>query len=518
MPHRRRAPHRSARAHRRGLTALLALVTALVVAPAASAYVYWGHNDYKRGVGRVSLDGKSVDEPFIPTVAGNYAWVGAVAVDAAHLYWGNNNPNSTTGFAAPVLARSALDGSDVNQAFTASIGQTITGASAANGWLYWTFNNQDTSGVGRTPIVGGQQYSAIQSTFGEPNPQTCGVAVDDTYVYFANRRTYSIGRAELAGFGTAQQVIDGEFVKLPVGAQPCGVAVDADHLYWGTYDIASGTGGSAIGRAKKDGTDVSYPEWGGGTHVTGVAVDDQFVYWSYTGTGAPHAGGIGRGTKTGGGTDASFVSGLNAPWGIAADAQGAPPAPPTPNTTNPGPIINPISVSVPGTGGGGGNGQTVAVPCTIPAGCAGGGPRPDFSRVWVTKTAFVAAAWSTPLNVGVSSRARTAAAQTGGTVFNYILDRPAAARILIGRRGSGRRVGKTCRKATRTLIRRPACARYATVATLRRSAVAGRNALPFSGRIMGKALPAGSYRAVFSATAAGKTGTAAKAVAFRILR
>jgi hypothetical protein len=136
----------------------------------------------------------------------------------------------------------------------------------------------------------------------------------------------------------------------------------------------------------------------------------------------------------------------------------------------------------------------------------------------VTKTAFVPATWSTPLSVGKTAATGGAAvARSGGTVFNYILDRVAVAKIAIQRREPGRRVGHSCRKPSRNLARRPTCARYRTVVTLRRAAIKGTNALAFSGRIKGKALKAGSYRAVFSATAAGATGAADKAVAFRIL-
>jgi hypothetical protein len=504
------------RRHRRSVlpALLLALLIALAASPSAMAYIYWGHQAYKTGVGRATLDGKKVDQPFVPSVAGNYAWVGAVAADASYLYWGNNNPNSTTGFAAPVFARANSDGTGVNQAFTASIGQAITGATAAGGYLYWTFNNQDNSGVGRTPIIGGQQYQAMESTFGEPNPHTCGVAVDDKYIYFANSTTYSIGRAEIANFGTLQQVIDGEFVELPVGTKPCGVAVDDAHIYWGVNDVNNAPG-TAIGRAAKDGTDVSFGFWGNAYRVTGVAVDDDFVYWSNLGTGAPGTGSIGRGTKATGGEDPNFVGGLDSPWGIAVDPKGAPLAPPTPVQTQLPPPPNPLSVGV-NTGPSGGGSSSVAVPCSIPAGCQG--PRPDFSRVWVTKTSFVPATWSTPLIVGKTAGAGgAAAARSGGTVFNYILDRAAVAKIAIQRREPGRRVGRNCRKPSRNLSRRPACARYSIVATLRRAAITGTNALAFSGRIKGNALKAGSYRAVFSATAAGATGVADKAVAFRIL-
>jgi len=59
-----------------------------------------------------------------------------------------------------------------------------------------------------------------------------------------------------------------------------------------------------------------------------------------------------------------------------------------------------------------------------------------------------------------------------GTVFNYILTRAATVKVAIKHKG-----GKT-------------------VATLTRSGRKGKNALPFSGRILGKALSPGNYTAV----------------------
>ncbi|UUY04226.1 hypothetical protein LRS13_01460 [Svornostia abyssi] len=495
--------------------AMVASCTVLLAATPAGAFVYWGHEAYRSGIGRATLDGATVTDPFVPAAAGTYTFIRGVASDGTHLYWGDNNPNSTTGFAPPWVGRSALDGSDIRRPFTASTGQSITGMTLSPTHIYWTSNNQDTSGVGRTPIIGGQQYQAFESVFGEPNPRTCGVAVDDTYVYFANRATYSIGRAKLDGFAQAGQEIDGEFIKLPVGWMPCGVAVDETHLYWGINQVASSgsvTPGTAIGRAKKDGSDQVNARWPANPAVTGVDVHGDFVYWTSYGNGLPGTGSVGRGTKSTGGVDPDFVSGLTAPYGVAADGAGPAPAAPTPIGPPLPPPPDPLSVGSSAGGSGTGSGSA-AIPCAVPTSCLG--PRPDFSRVWVTRKVFTPASWTTPLSVGKSS-ARAAASQ--GTTFNYIVDRPATVRVAIQRAaGKGKRVGTACRKPTAKLKRRPACTRHTTVATLVRAAEQGRNALPFSGRIRGRALPAGAYQAVFTAIAAGRKSTAER-VPFRIAR
>jgi hypothetical protein len=337
--------------------------------------------------------------------------------------------------------------------------------------------------------------------------------VDDKYVYFANRTTYSIGRIELDKFGQGNQFIEGEFIKLPVGWMPCAVAVDDTHIYWGVYETGTPVNpvaGTVIGRANKDGTGQVDAEWGGGNRVAGVAVQGDFVYWTNYGSGLPNTGSIARATKTGGGTDPSFVGSLTAPYGIAVDSSGPAPAPPTPDVPLPAPP-QPLSVSAP-TGNPGSGGSSGAVPCPVPTACRG--PRPDFSRVWVTREVFTPALWNTPVAIGSKATARTAAA--GGTTFNYVIDRAATVRVAIQRAaGAGRKVGTTCRTPTNRLKRRPPCTRFATVATLTRTAQQGRNALPFSGRIRNNALKAGRYQAVFVARS-GSTTSAAETVAFRI--
>jgi hypothetical protein len=484
----------------------LALVVALgaIVVPTAGADIYWGHFAYHHGIGRAGLDGSHPDPAFIPGVPGTYAFSRGVAVDDSHLFWANQNAGSTpsSSFVAPVIARSAADGTDVNQAFTAAAGQSVTGMAVSPAYIYWTFQNQDTGGVGRTPIAGGQASQTIESVFGQPNPAPCGVAVDDTYAYWANRGTASIARAPLASFGDPDAV-EGEFIPLPLGTVPCGVALDATHIYWGVYETSTSAAphvaGTTIGRALKTGDAVDLAFAGGGNRVTGVAVDGDFVYWSNEGTeGLDGAGSIGRVSISHGGADGNFVPGLDSPWGIAVDSRGAPPAPPTPNLLVPVPVT-PLPVVQPG----GGSGRP-------PEGQAA--TRPDFSRVWTTRVVFAPARWSTPVV------AKTAAAsRTRGTVFNFVLDRAATVTIAIRRRGTGRKLGRTCVARSKRTASKRACRRFTTVAKLTRASHTGLNHVPFSGRIRGKALTPGRYQAVFAARS-GRTIGKARRIAFRIVR
>ena len=84
--------------------------------------------------------------------------------------------------------------------------------------------------------------------------------------------------------------------------------------------------------------------------------------------------------------------------------------------------------------------------------------------------------WSTPVYASTS-----AAGLPEGTVFNFILNRPATVAVDIERKG-----------ANRPLV------------TLIRKAHKGLNKMPFSGRLKGIAMEPGSYRAIFTAKAAKK--------------
>jgi virginiamycin B lyase len=81
------------------------LLLGLAFAPGAAGSIYWA-NDKGTTIGTANLDGTGVDQSFI-TGASNPC---GVAVDAAHLYWGNNALTGTIG-------RSSLDGTGVNQGF-----------------------------------------------------------------------------------------------------------------------------------------------------------------------------------------------------------------------------------------------------------------------------------------------------------------------------------------------------------------------------------------------------------------
>ena len=127
-----------------------------------------------------------------------------------------------------------------------------------------------------------------------------------------------------------------------------------------------------------------------------------------------------------------------------------------------------------------------------------------------TNATFTVASTSTPLT------GRTVAVRhEKGTVFSFRLDQAATVKLAIQANLAGRRVGDRCVTATKALRHKPRCTRTVTTATLTRTAHTALNTIAFSGRISGRALKPGSYRAVFTATdAAGNS--APKTLSFTV--
>jgi hypothetical protein len=481
-------------------------LVSLALAPTAGAWIYWGHEyPYGSGVGRAALDSTQLNDSFVPGPPGAYAFSRGVAVDSTYLYWGTHGLGSVSGGAVgpPAIGRSLLDGSGVEYSFTGAPSNAITGLSVSATDLYWTGYGIDTADVGETPVAGGGQPELFTSVFGQPNPRTCGVATDGTYVYFASRGTSSIGRAKLADFGTAN-VPEGQWIALPATANetvvPCGVAVDSKYVYWGINEViknGSVSLGTTVGRAlKSDGSEATDSFAAIGKQVTGVAVDGSFIYASNLNQYTPGGGSIGRASLSNGVGDPNFISGLTAPFGVAVDGGGPTAAPPSSGGSSN--YIPPLAVGCSGCGGG--------------ANATGSSVPPDFSRVWGSNTTFAPASWLTPgFAVAKSARAK-------GTVFNYILDKAGTVKIVITGLASGRRVGKRCLTPSPKNTRRRRCSREITYMTLTRLSSKGHNQVPFSGRIRGKVLAPGSYIAKFIATAATSKATKTKSFRFRIVR
>ena len=121
-----------------------------------------------------------------------------------------------------------------------------------------------------------------------------------------------------------------------------------------------------------------------------------------------------------------------------------------------------------------------------------------------------------PFRVGARSTQVVKAAPRGTTI-SYRLSEKASVRISIQRRASGRRSGGACVAPTPALRNAPRCDRYLTVVTLRRTGYTGRNTVPFSGRVNGRAFAPGGYRARLKGTDRAGNASLARTYGFRIV-
>ena len=157
--------------------------------------------------------------------------------------------------------------------------------------------------------------------------EPCGVAVAGNYIYWANEFSggstgTTIGRDTLDGnpANVNESFISG-------ASQPVGVAVSGGFLYW-----TNEYGVNTIGRADVSGaspTGINQSFIATGSDPCGVAVDGSYVYWANL-----DANSIGRDTIDGNpaNVNQSFIAGLNHPCGVAVDSL---PAAPTVSITTP---------------------------------------------------------------------------------------------------------------------------------------------------------------------------------------
>jgi hypothetical protein len=105
----------------------------------------------------------------------------------------------------------------------------------------------------------------------------------------------------------------------------------------------------------------------------------------------------------------------------------------------------------------------------------------------------------------------------GGTSFRYSVNEASSVRFKIERKSFGRLVGKKCKRSKGKKSGGRKCALFRRVGSRAQKAKPGVNKLRWNGKLKGKPLPAGSYRATVVATdsAGGRSGS--KKVGFRIL-
>ncbi len=116
------------------------------------------------------------------------------------------------------------------------------------------------------------------------------------------------------------------------------------------------------------------------------------------------------------------------------------------------------------------------------------------------------------------SPSRFRAGPKGRSNFRFVLSEAAAVSIAIARVRPGRRVGKACKPAIRKLARHPRCKRFVQVGELApENRNAGANQVAFRGKVSGRALRPGAYRATITATDPTGHPSAPQSASFTVL-
>ncbi|MGE5280950.1 MAG: hypothetical protein ACM3N0_01260 [Chloroflexota bacterium] len=284
--------------------ALSVIAGLLILAPAASAFVYWA-DAQNNTIGRAGNDGTGADDAFIHTGALPFA----VAVDASHVYWVNQNGGS--------IGRANIDGTGVNNSFITGVKEP-DGVAVNGSYIYW---GTIPGPIGRANVDGSAPSYKFITAASEP----CGLALDGGHVYWADDSLSAgyIGRAGLDG-----SFPQPEYVNLGV-AFPCGVAVNSANIYWADTGFLGG--GTKIGRADiATGKSVDPNFIAGANTPCGVALDgSSHLYWANG-----EAGTIGRANSDGTAVSQSFIAtGGKQICGVAVDSLSSPSNPP--DTTPP---------------------------------------------------------------------------------------------------------------------------------------------------------------------------------------
>lgn len=447
----------------------------LVFAASAQAYIFWSAYDSGNSkVGRAALDATGVNPEL---VKGIYFGQG-VATDGTYVYWGGsgNSPSMAQ------IGRARTDGSESNYAFQP--GMTYCGIFdivATPTELFWLKSDCTALEYGwdidRHPLASAPgEYKEVGS-----GSYVCGFDIDANYVYWAEK--HFIARAPLPG----PTVSEREWLDLGTETNACALAVSGGYIYYTRTAGAPTYRGSSIGRVSTSGDPKSinnnFITGTSFTAASGIDVAGDYIYWANSRPVDPSElnGYIGRASLDGTGVAQFFI----------------------------GPVFNPTSIDVDATG-----------PQPAPPGSKGTGvPPPPPGPMRVVAVGSSNSSWapgSGSTAVRLSNFARAAKSVPRGTVFSYTLNQDAAVTIEILKKKAGRLVGKKCKKPTKANKKKKKCDLPAH-APLSRSGSSGKNEVPYSGRVKGKALTVGRYNAVVTAKPAAGASSSAS-VGFKIVK
>ena len=459
------------------LSVVLAAMATLAVPATADGYIFWsGYDSAKSRVGRAGLDGSDIK----PELVGNIYYGAGVATDGTHVYWGESG--SFPSFAQ--VGRATVDGGEINHAFQQGATYCgIFGVDVLGADLYW-LKSDCTPGSNR---IDKAAKTGGQGSYSEPGAGSyvCGFTAAANYVYWSEG--HYIARAPNVSPPVPP---DKTWLDIGAGYGACDIAVDSSHIYWTHNAPEAGSEtyrADSIGRASIDGSEASVEHdfivgtsfYLGNSLPSGIDVDGAFIYWTQQPAEQIY-GSIGRANVDGTGVDYDFIPHIFNPNNVDVEGGGPPPAPPSPGGRTKRPPPPPMRIVVKGS----------------------------------SNHSFAPAGGSTAVHLS-SGLASASKHVPRGTVFSYTLNQDAAVTVEMKRVKAGRLVGKKCKRPTKATRKKKKC--DLTEHKLFRNGKEGKNSLPYTGRVKGKALRPGSYVAVFTATAPGGKPKSDSA-GFRIVR
>ena len=219
----------------------------------------------------------------------------------AAVYWGGNS----------FVGAANLDGSQALISYPYELANglfpgNVCGVAVNGSHLFWADESNDSIGrMGLSPSSTGRLHFTegieIDQGFVSGILNPCGVAVDGNHIYWASRNGRAIGRANLDGSAPQPRFIPGPHPM-------CGVTTSPTHIYWANE-------ADSIGRARLDGSEVDHHFIEGASSPCGVAVNGTHIYWA---DGSSET--IGRANLDGSAPDQTFIQGAGRPCGVAVNA------------------------------------------------------------------------------------------------------------------------------------------------------------------------------------------------------
>jgi len=190
--------------------------------------LYWG--EYSGRVGRVNLDGSG----FTPALVTGGGTIDGVAIGSGHLYWSSDT----------TIGRANVDGTGVQPSFISGV--DLAGVAVDGAHIYW--GNRADGSIARANLDG----SGVQPEFVPGVASPAGVAVSATHLYWSSytssQNSYWVGRANLDGTGVEPRFVpgDGQTVGLAVdGLRYPEASAGPDQTARVSSDVTLGGGGSS---------------------------------------------------------------------------------------------------------------------------------------------------------------------------------------------------------------------------------------------------------------------------------